>query len=210
MKRGIEIDLMAAADLERARRYLGFEWQRIAARWPGAEDMQNLRFRRSLRHSAALPRFLRNLVADYRLDEFLCGEPEPRLEPTPGETYLGLLGRLQSRTKDTVHRPHPFETLEDTLAKYDAFVDEQFVRRLVDHALHEEELEDRVLYQELVSLVRMRHRMVPTIIQLERRSAQATEENEGGILPREAFAQFVRLSDQIQKLVFQLLDARRR
>jgi hypothetical protein len=192
-----------AHHLASAERHLGFSWPGIQVWHPTPQDLHNLQYRQRLRSAAALRRFLVMHPGKYSLHAF--EQPGPPVTPTPtlGETYFALLKRQQARQKDPLNFADIVHDPQAARQPYDTFVDQHFVRPLVEMALASADPEERVLYMEMAGLSRLHHRVMPAIFDMQGRSAREIQDNEGQFLPREAFRQLDHLSGRLQKLIVQ-------
>jgi hypothetical protein len=150
-----------------------------------------------------LRRFLLKHPGKYPLHAF--ERPGPPVMPTPtlGETYMALLKQQHAGQKDPVNFADIIRDPKESRQQYDNFVDQHFVRPLVDRALGSPDPEDRALYMEMAGLTRLHHHIMPAIFDAQRRSARDIAASEGQYLPPEAFRQLDHLSGRLQKLILQ-------
>jgi hypothetical protein len=192
-----------ARHLANAERHIGFSWDGIRVWHPTPQILANLRYRRRLRSLAALRQFFARHPAQYPLQAFERAGPPVMPTPTPAETYFKLLEQQQSRRTDPYNFKDILHDPQTARQPYDTFVDQHFVRPLIDRAMESPDPEDRALYMEMAGLARLHHRIMPAIFDLQCRSAKEVRENEGQILPKEAFRQLDYLDGRLQKLIIQ-------
>lgn len=172
--------------------------------YPTPAELANLRYRQSLQSVDAMQSFLLARHSKHALQAFQRPGPPTIKTPTPAERYFNLL-----------QKPPPQDPLalrqdpEEERKPYHTFVDEYFVRPLVDRAMRAADPEDRALYMQMTVLVRLFHQVVPAVYEIQSQSAQDIRRNGGQFLPPELFKQLESLGGQFLKLVGQHASMRK-
>lgn len=190
-----------ARHLHGAEKHLKFAWKRLSVWFPTTQDFAGLGYGRDLQSVEALQRCVWAPHAHHNLTNLAQGRRPLVRVPTAAAAYFELWTKRQAILQNVADVSDTTQRHAEVHQQYEAFVEKQFVRPLVEKALDSGAPEERMLLVEMASFSRLFHQVLPTASAARSQSARDYQGEAGRLFPRETFRQIRELGDILLKSI---------